>query len=162
MPLPKAATFWTQLNRVWVETEPGSMGLNPLIRRLGEEAPAFLSIAAERIVDRLDAVGDTELGIIQAKSPCDRIAGFHRYVGQSTKVGMRRQLLLAFWTLSARTRTCFDLGASAEDRSHVSIRRLESSWRAGWLIESRSRTKGELPFGSATDTSRELPFDGRC
>jgi DNA-binding SARP family transcriptional activator len=61
----QAATYWTQLNRVWVETEPGSAGLNLLIRRLGEEAPAFLSVAAERIVDRLDTVGETELGIVQ-------------------------------------------------------------------------------------------------
>ena len=40
-------------------------GLSLLIRRLGEEAPAYLSIAAERIVDRLEAVGATELGIVQ-------------------------------------------------------------------------------------------------
>ena len=63
----QGATFWTQLNRVWVETEPGSVSLSLLIRRLGEETPAFLSVAAERIVDRLALIGDAELGIIQSE-----------------------------------------------------------------------------------------------
>ena len=61
----QVATFWTQLNKVWAETEPDAVGLSLLIRRLGDEAPAYLSLAAERIVNRLEALGDTELGIVQ-------------------------------------------------------------------------------------------------
>jgi len=59
------AHLWTELNLVWLDTEPGSDGLNRTVARLARSHPAYLSIAAERIVDCLDRLGPIEMGAIE-------------------------------------------------------------------------------------------------
>ena len=143
----QAATFWTQLNRVWAETEPAAVGLSLLIRRLGDEAPAFLSVAAERIVDRLETVGNTELGIVQveiAARPDRWLPSLRGAVDQGRDAAIVASRLL-------------DLVGEEEDvlRLRRFSRRskprvdpmLGGSWLVDWLTASKSRTKGAWQFG---------------
>jgi len=61
----QGAHLWTELDRLWLDTEPGSDGLNRTIERLALVDPAYLSIAAERIVDCFDRIGPAALAIVE-------------------------------------------------------------------------------------------------
>ena len=135
------------------------MGLNLLIRRLGEEAPAFFSIAAERFVDRIEAVGDTELGIIQAEIVARPERWLHSLRGV---VDEGRNAAAVVSRL---------LDVVGEDEDVLRLRRFsrKSKPRVDPMLGKQLARRlahrvqiedhGQLPFGSAIGTSKELPYD---
>jgi DNA-binding SARP family transcriptional activator len=61
----QGANLWAELDRLWLDTEPGSDALNRTIERLALVDPAYLSIAAERLVDCLDRLQPAALALVE-------------------------------------------------------------------------------------------------